>query len=106
MKIVLDFSKVPLDKWVDLYESVDKDPYGHVGLEDVKKFAQVQVKEQSDYDKEIAEACVDYFNNLSDHSKYSVLSNLLDERKAAEPVKEDKVGTEVRSTVDLEDIPF
>lgn len=106
MKTVLDFSRVPLDKWIDLYESVEKNSHVYESLSDIKKFAQTQVKEQSDYDKDIAEACAEYFASAFDTDKYIALSKLLDARKVIKPVKEDKVETEVRSTVDLKDIPF
>ena len=110
MRTELDFSKVPLDKWVDLYNACYSVPSDriHKAYSDVNKFAEVQVKEQSDYDAEIAEACAEYFDSLGDINKYSVLSDLLDARKKTteKVVKEDKEDTEVRSTVDLTNVPF
>lgn len=60
MKTELDFTKVPLDKWVDLYNSVnlqiDAPMYVVRSFKDVKKAAEVQIKEESDLNKEIVEA--------------------------------------------------
>jgi len=110
MRTELDFSKVPLDKWVDLYNACYSVPSDriHKAYSDVNKFAEVQVKEQSDYDAEVAEACAEYFDSLADINKYRALADLLDVRKKAaeKVVKEDKKDTEVSPTVDLTDIPF
>lgn len=53
MKKVLDFSRVPLDKWIDLYNS-DTHEFSKI-IGDINKFAEVDVKEVSDHNREIVQ---------------------------------------------------
>lgn len=58
MKTELDFTRVPLDKWVDLYNALDNtDTSGPFwkAWKDVKYAAQYQVKEEADLNKEIVD---------------------------------------------------
>lgn len=104
MKTVLDFSKVPLDKWVDLYTAVDSNSHVFESASDIKRFATTQVKEQSDYDKEVAEACATYFSDSSSHDNYLKLADALKAR--SEAPKEDSVDKEAHSKRDEKDLPF
>lgn len=106
MKTVLDFTRVPLDKWVDLYVAVDNNSHVLECALDVKKFASTEVKEQSDYDAEVAEAVTLWWDDTGDVKKATALSSLIAARKEALP-KEAKEDTEARSTLDVNtDIPF
>lgn len=101
MKTELDFSRVPLDKWVDLYNS---DTYSFSKcIEDINKFAEVQVKEQADYDKALADACVKWWDEMSTENHFNLVELIDARKKVAKEAKEEIV---VRSPVDLSDIPF
>lgn len=106
MKTVLDFTRVPLDKWVDLFNRVENNAVIYSWAFDIKKFASMEVKEQSDYDAEVAEAATAYLDKIS-VDNYHTLAELVASRKEALP-KEAKEDTEVRSTLDVSklDIPF
>lgn len=103
MKTVLDFTRVPLDKWVDLYTAVDKNSHVYECASDIKKFASMEVKEQSDYDAEVAEAVTLWWDDSGNSDKAKMLSGLIKARKEALS-KEDKEDTEVRSTLDVAEV--
>lgn len=61
MKTELDFSRVPLDKWIDLYNATYNGEYHSIvnaTLIDIKKAASVLVKEEEDYNREIVEKMI------------------------------------------------
>lgn len=102
MKTILDFTRVPLDKWVDLYRAVNINSYVYESLADITKIATTQVKEASDYDKEVAEACVAYFTSNYGTPEYARLFDVMEKRSealkaetkepATQPVQEDKLA--------------
>lgn len=106
MKTELDFSRVPLDKWVDLYNASGRSPDSitYKAYSDVNKYAEVQVKEQSDYDKDLADACTEWFANSTTES-FVKIQETIKLRTLASP-KEVKEETIARSPVDLSNIPF
>jgi len=68
MKTELDFTKVPLDKWVDFYKVYDatgEGPRADSAFRDIKKAAETQVKEEADLNKEIADAATQWFLDYS-----------------------------------------
>jgi hypothetical protein len=105
MKTVLDFTRVPLDKWVDLYNYVGRTPQNGTPYcwKDINQLASVEVKEQSDYDAEVAEAVTLWWDDSGNSDKAKNLSALISARKEALP-KEDKEDTEVRSTLDVAEV--
>jgi len=76
VKTELDFKLVPLDKWVDLYHESSYMLHMSNDLKslynDIGRFAAVQVKEQSDYDRELAEAAAEYFSTPTEESRAKV----------------------------------
>lgn len=87
MKKILDFSKVPLDKWRDLYWAVHNDIGAGPGVnslyKDIAQIATVEVKEESDIDKEIAEELL-----ANDGSPSELTLSLLRQKKEMKVKKE------------------
>lgn len=66
MKKVLDFSRVPLDKWKELHNVCDL--YCNVSLvtrliDDIEQLATTEVKEEADINAEIAQSVLDMVKN-------------------------------------------
>lgn len=82
MKTELDFTKVPLDKWVDLFNQIDVAPDVDAQTlrvwRDVKKAAEVQVKEEADLNKEIADAYLVWTSDPNSKEADVAFGKLLD----------------------------
>ena|SRR6185436_3672627 len=94
MKTELDFTKVPLDKWVDLFNAVleDGEKLINASLKDVKKAAEVQVKDEADLNKEIAEAYTAWISSpKSEPELFSKLTDAVAARKELLGIKDEPV---------------
>lgn len=66
MKKVLDFSRVPLDKWVELHnyiENYSSDSRAIRFIDDIEQLATTEVKEEADINAEIAQSVLDMVKN-------------------------------------------
>ncbi len=99
MKTELDFTKVPLDKWVDLCDiiegyAVDLPQKVWRAYLDIRKIAEVQVKEEVDLNKELAEAYMDWVSDPGSevsNAAFSKLSDAVSARKKLLGLKEKPV---------------
>lgn len=116
MKTELDFKLVPLDKWVDLYNALDNStaegPFWKA-WKDVKKAAEYQVKEEADYNKEIAEAVTTWFSKgitkETEDAAYTAMYGAINARKKMlgivdESVSDDKQSKRENELAPVEDI--
>ena|SRR5688572_15458670 len=64
MKKVLDFSRVPLDKWCELLTQVENAEHVSNGMlkvfDDIEQLATTEVKEEADINAEIAEKLLEF----------------------------------------------
>jgi hypothetical protein len=84
MKTELDFSRVPLDKWVDLYNAVHTMSAMLVDKAylDIEKAARIEVKDEFDYNKEIADAVTAWWASpKAEPAIWARLQDAVDARK-------------------------
>ena len=86
MQTKLDFSLVPLDKWISVFESCSDleglMPHSLVkALNDVQGFATVHVKDENDLNKEIADSYEEW-SNSTDKQKSSAAFNRMNDAVA------------------------
>lgn len=83
MKTVNDFSLVPLDKWIDLYDAClgwSAMPWPVASaVADVAKRAKTEVKTEEDFNREI----VEYFDSVPSKDLPTVVQKLLEQRTFA-----------------------